>query len=301
MSYLRSEGGEDLHIVVVNQNPDSRLDLSAADDILTADENLGFSRACNWGLSHSDSDFVAIVNDDALVQPGWLEILVETLAANNRAASAQGMNLSLTDPATIDGCGIAWNRWWRPVQIGEGMQAKSLTGAERGIFGTSATAVVYRRQALVTVSLDDEHAFDPHLTSFYEDADLAIRLRQAGFDSVFAPSARCLHAGGATSRTISRTSSRWRYAHRYLVLARLSGRHFWIRSLLLALRDALDIGQFALTAQGPAAVDVIRGWSKAARLISHFIHRRRAFDGDGSFPIRVKRAASWPSMWTDPT
>jgi GT2 family glycosyltransferase len=135
--------------------------------------------------------------------------------------------------------------------------------------------------------------------SFYEDVELAVRLRQRGFESMVVPTARALHQGGATSRTISRESDRWRYSHRYLVLARLSGRRFWTRSILLALRDALDTGHSLLDPRGAKPVDVFRGWWRAARLVRHFIHLGRAYEGDGSFPIRVRKAASWPSMWNE--
>ncbi len=48
------------------------------------------------------------------------------------------------------------------------------------IFGVSATAAVYRREALRAVASGGE-VFDPRLGSYYEDVDLAGRLRAAGF------------------------------------------------------------------------------------------------------------------------
>ena len=45
--------------------------------LVNNDENLGFVKAVNQGLKHSDSPYVCIMNNDTIPAPGWLERMIE--------------------------------------------------------------------------------------------------------------------------------------------------------------------------------------------------------------------------------
>ena len=104
------------------------------------------------------------------------------------------------------------------MQVGHGEAAPregedgGAAGGARQVFGVSATAAVYRRSALDEVGL-----FDERLVSWYEDVDLAVRLRAAGWRALHVPAARALHAGGATARRLSWRYGRLLYGNRWLV------------------------------------------------------------------------------------
>ena len=53
----------------------------------------GFSAANNAAFAEVDTPFVATVNDDAVVGPRWLDILLDRLAETPGAAAVQGVNL----------------------------------------------------------------------------------------------------------------------------------------------------------------------------------------------------------------
>jgi hypothetical protein len=107
--------------------------------------------------------------------------------------------------------------------------------------------------------------FDPRLLSYYEDVELAGRLRAAGWHALLVPAARARHAGSATGRTMSR--ERWRliYGNRWLAVASLLGRAFWPRLPWLALRDLLDLGRAVLTLDSALAGGILAGWGRAVR------------------------------------
>jgi N-acetylglucosaminyl-diphospho-decaprenol L-rhamnosyltransferase len=256
---LRREGG--IEIVVVDQG-ETPVDLpeGLADRVLRPGTNLGFAAGTNLGIAESSGALLATVNDDAIVEPGWLARLRAALEEDPKAAAVQGVNLLLDDPERADGCGIAWNRWWQAVQIGHGEEAPPSTPGAREIFGVSATAALFRREALRAVSPAGE-VFDPRLISYYEDVELAGRLRAGGFRALLVPAARARHAGSATGRTLSR--ERWRliYGNRYLAAARYLGRGFWPRLPVLVLRDLLDL------AHGDRAAGILAGWGRALRLL----------------------------------
>jgi len=255
---LRREGAE---IVLVDQGPaPAPIPAGLADRVLRPGRNLGFAAATNLGIAESSGSWIATVNDDAIVQPGWAAALIAALEADPKAAAAQGVNLILDRPDTADGCGIAWNRWWQAVQVGHGKPAPGPTGGVREIFGVSATAAIYRRAALA-----GKDVFDPRLVSYYEDVDLAVRLRASGWRALLVPAARALHAGSLTGRTLSR--ERWRlvYGNRWRVAARHLGGGFWPRIPLLAARDGVDLGRALLRGDRELAAGIASGWGLALR------------------------------------
>jgi GT2 family glycosyltransferase len=253
---------------------------------------VGFATAVNLGLAAAETPYVAVVNDDAVVEPGWLRALTEALEAEPRAAAAQGVNLAPGEPATVDGWGLAWNRWLQAVQLGRGAPPPALSAPPREAFGVSATAALYRREALLAVDLSEERrrrrppahfpavfleedlvpppiVFDPLLGSYYEDADLATRLRAAGWTALSVPAARARHAGAATAGA---GTWRWRhvYGNRWAVAARLLGRAFWRRLPRMALRDLADLAASLGRGDLRRAAGVVLGWVRAARLLPAF-------------------------------
>lgn len=264
---LRKEGTE---IVLVDQGASSaEIPAGLVDRRLRPEGNLGFAAGTNLGIAAAAGEWIATVNDDAVIEPGWLGALVAALETDPSAAAAQGVNLRLDALDLADGCGVAWNRWWQAVQIGHGRTAPAPAAGVREIFGVSATAAVFRRSALRTVAAEGE-VFDPRLGSYYEDVDLAGRLRAAGWRALLVPAARARHAGSATGRTLSR--ERWRliYGNRYLAAARLLGRSFWPRLPRMAARDGVDLVKAAGRGEGDLAAGVLAGWWRAARNLPRF-------------------------------
>lgn len=270
------EGGEELAICVVWQGegePPAGLD---GDRILRPRANLGFSGAVNLALAESSSELVALVNDDVVVAPGWLGALRAALAESPRAAAAQGVNLLDDDGAArdgaarVDGCGLAWNRAWQAVQIGRGGPPPPPDTPPFETFGVSATAALYRREALDGASRRPGEVLDAALFAYYEDVDLACRLRGRGRSALAVPAARARHVGSATGGRLAGHRWRWIHAHRLLVLARLLGRAFWPRLPRLLLRDladALAIGD------GPGPVALGAAWAAALRGLPRFARR----------------------------
>lgn len=271
---LRADGGSEVAVVVVHQGGGQpRLPPGLADEVLTPPENLGFAAGTNLGLARAGSPWVAAVNDDLLVEPGWCRALVEALEARPGAAAAQGVNLRLDTPERVDGLGIAWNRSWQAVQVGRDGPPPEAGEEPREVFGVSATAAVFRAEALGRVALPGGEVFDPRLGSYYEDVDLACRLRGAGYTAWSVPGARARHAGSLTGgrRRVARLARI--YGNRHLALARLLGKTY-PRALPATLgRDARDLARAFLRLDAGAAAGIAAGWARAARRLPGFAHR----------------------------
>jgi GT2 family glycosyltransferase len=226
----------------------------------------GFAAAANLGLAQADplSSAIAIVNDDLVVEPGWLAALAGELARRPRAAAVQGVHMEIDRPERVEGCGLGWNRAWQAVQVGAGEPPPTATAAPFELFGVSATAALYRREALAA------RFFEERLGSYYEDVELAVRLREAEWESWCVPAARARHAGQATAGRAP--LGRWRSIHRnrLLVLRRLLGSEFVPSLPRLAARDLRDLLRAGLRFDAARAVGVVAGWASALPQLAAF-------------------------------
>ena len=255
--------GATVHIVVVYQGaaPVPEAAATFADQVLSFPRPLGFAAAVNAGLAAVEAPLLLLLNDDAELLPGWLPALLDALDADSRLVAAQGVDLAGVGGA-VSGCGFGWNRWWQAVQLGAGGRAPS--GAAREVFGVSAAAALYRRSALDAAALPSG-SFDGALDTYYEDVELAARLRQRGGRAAVVPAARAVHRGGGSAGALGGRRLRLLYANRWLALARLLGGGFAFQAPRALLRDLADAAR-----QPRRMKAVIGGWARAARLLPHF-------------------------------
>ncbi len=278
---LRRDGGDDLELLVVYQGSEAGDEplreevFRLADTVLRLPANLGFAAVNNLGFEKLRGEYLATVNDDVVVEPGWLDALVSALDEEPAVAAVQGVNEQLRDPARIDGWGIGWNRWWQAAQLGHGQSVERAPEGRTEVFGASATAVLFRRRALEALSEGGVGVFDESLFAYYEDVELAGRLRSDGWRAMVEPRARARHAGSVSGQLLPWGSRQWIHGNRLLVLARLLGGAFWPRLPWLLLRDGLDLCGALARGEARAALGILAGLGRATR------HLPRAWRGRG--------------------
>jgi GT2 family glycosyltransferase len=245
----------------------------AGERLVRLDGRAGFARAVNAGIAAAgEVDWLALVNDDLEVDPGWLATLAGALAADARLGAVQGVNRIAGRPELADGCGIGWNRWHQAVQLGHGEPAPPADAPPFEVLGVSATGALYRRAALEGCRTARGEVFDERLGSWYEDVELAIRLRAAGWTSRCAPRARAAHLGSATGgRRPFRRSVRL-VGNRWLVAASLLGRRLPRELPRLAARDLADLARALAAGELRRALGYPTGWLLAACRLPAFAH-----------------------------
>lgn len=168
-------------------------------------ENTGFSGAVNAGLRETESEFSVLLNNDTEVLTDYLEkmLAVMTEDAAKKVAAVSPLMLSLKDPAIIDSAGDGYCLVGWAFQRGVGRHADLSKFAERtGVFSACAGGAMYRKSALDKVSRQGKDGiwwFDPEHFAYLEDLDVSYRLLLSGYDIVYEPAAKVLHAGSATS------------------------------------------------------------------------------------------------------
>src|SRR3954449_4428682 len=114
--------------------------------------NLGFAGGNNAAYRHASGDSIALVNNDVLLDRDWLATVVAALDADPKLAAVQ--TILRRDETTIDGAGI---------DISDGTFRQITSERIPSAWGVSATAALYRREAL------GDTIFDETLFAYYED------------------------------------------------------------------------------------------------------------------------------------
>jgi GT2 family glycosyltransferase len=221
---LASEPGP-VEVVILNNDP--RQDVAAAIGEFAADERVrvvemgyeaGFARAINQGIRESSGEFVMFCNADLFPSPQYVAEIVAFFERRPRAGAAIGKilryELAADRPTDlIDTAGLALNRQRRFMPRGEGQRDDGRFDEELEVFGVDGAAMVVRRSALETIRFEDEY-LDENFYAHKEDHDVSWRLRLAGWDCWYVPSALAYHA--RTTRGLGSTGylSAFRTFHR---------------------------------------------------------------------------------------
>jgi GT2 family glycosyltransferase len=175
--------------------------------VLAQRHNLGFAGGANVGLAAVETEYALLLNPDVEVATDFGNALLSAFAIDVRVG-AIGSLLLYPDGTTIQHAGGLIQRplmTTRHDRYGE-TEDGSLTRTDALDFVTGG-AIALRMAAFRDVDGFDEH-FSP---VYYEDVDLCLRLRDAGWNVVFDPRLRALHHEGVT---LERSAAYYRHLHR---------------------------------------------------------------------------------------
>lgn len=191
-------------IVVDNGSTDGTVDRLAprfpAVQWLPNPDNPGYARANNQGLALAGGDYLLLLNPDTEPDPGSLAILVAFLA-NHPAAGIVGPALVLPDgtpqPYGFGGdptpIYLVRRNAQRALRLGPLHDWGAATAAP--VDWVSGACLLLRRAVYARTGGLDEAMF-----MYFEDNELCLRARQAGWQVWREPAARVVHVGGQSLR-----------------------------------------------------------------------------------------------------
>jgi len=201
--------------------------------VIRSEKNIGFAAGVNEAYRQSAAEYIALVNNDVVLDCQWLAVTKQILDLDQKVAAVQ--TIIRRDERTIDGAGIdVSDGTFR--QVGYGLP---IGAALPNAWGVSATVALYRRTAL------GDRIFDPRFFAYYEDVELCARLHDAGWRTVVVPVVKATHRGSASAPILGPRAKRLRTRNRYLV-ARM---HRGVGKI-----GALIAEDFKLFGQGRASV-----------------------------------------------
>lgn len=206
-------------IVVDNGSTDGSLELlsdrAPAVRTIELGRNTGFAFAVNRGLEAAGAELVALVNNDVVLEPDWLERMVAALNAHPEAASVASKMVDLQDPGILYDAGDFLRRDGLCEQRGRFERDDGSFDRPGEAFSACAGAGLYRRDAVLAAGGFDERYF-----AYIEDVDLGLRLRLRGWTCRYEPAAVARHAGGGSSEQLERPLLAWVERNTLLLVAR---------------------------------------------------------------------------------
>jgi GT2 family glycosyltransferase len=203
-------------VLVDNASPDDTLarveEHVEGATILRNEANRGFGGASNQGGERARGRYLCLLNSDAIVQPGWLEPMLEAL---EEAGAGAVVPLYLNENGSVQEAGSVVDSIGHAHAIGGDGDARDFQYRFRREvdYGSAACMLLPRELFFELGGFDD--AFSP---AYFEDTDLCFRLNERGLRTIYEPRSHVVHVrhGSGTSESARALME----AHRDLFLRR---------------------------------------------------------------------------------
>jgi GT2 family glycosyltransferase len=202
LSSLHDQGvGVEL-LVVDNGSDDGSLRYLEGEGVphVSLRRNTGFAAAVNLGVASTESNAILVLNADTVLEPQCASRLLGALNEDSSLGGVQPRILQIEDEAGTDigsariySAGQALTADGRAVEQGAGQPQRRKWLAPRKVFGVCGAACLLRRELFSELGGYDERYF-----AFYEDVDLNMRARIAGWCFKYVPGAVVWHVGNAS-------------------------------------------------------------------------------------------------------
>lgn len=212
--------------------------------------NAGFAAGNNRGFKIARGVYVALLNNDAVAAPDWVEKLV-TAAEQLPGYAMFGSRILLRDsPDRVDKVGHLM--YWDGQNKGRGSGELDGDAFDQPgeIFFPDGCAALYRRALLEEVG-----GFDERFFAYGDDADLGIRARLLGWKAYYVPESKVWHHHSGTAGVYSPQKIYWVERNRFwlvvknfppllLLLSPLFTAHRFFWNFLYALSGKGAAGNF---------------------------------------------------------
>jgi GT2 family glycosyltransferase len=197
LASLARQTGVSLEIIVVdNGSTDGSPDLAEREfgaRVIRNPENRGFCAANNQGIAAAHGEFVALLNNDAEAEPGWLAALHRACSQSAGIGMAASKILVWEDPSHIDKVGHLIFPDGQNRGRGSGALDRGQYDREEEVLWPDGCTALYRKPML-----DQIGGFDEDFFAYGDDAELGLRARIAGWKCIYAPDAVVRHHRGST-------------------------------------------------------------------------------------------------------
>ena len=184
-------------VLVDDQSPDDSVAVLSAIEgvrVIRNRSNLGFVESCNHGAREARGQYLIFLNNDTEVQAGWSDELVRTLTDVPDCGIAGSM-LVYPDGRLQEAGGIVWRDGsaWNYGRMDD--PRRPIYAYRRDVDYVSGAALAVPRALFLELNGFDTR----YAPAYYEDVDLAFKVRDAGRRVIFQPRSVVVHHEGVTS------------------------------------------------------------------------------------------------------
>lgn len=268
--------GRRLELVVIDNGASARTRLADFDvEIVETGSNGGYAQGMNAGIERAlqgGADAIALLNDDVVVDQGWLTPLIDDLEHADDIGSAMPTLMHSTDGCdepvgvarTVNSAGVVIDRFGAGSDRLRDLAADHVQDGPIDIDVFTGGAVVIHREMF-----DDVGMFDERFFLYYEDVELARRAARANWRHRHVPASTVRHVGSATTERLGDDRRRLQERNR-IWSSVMHGSVFEIfRGLGLSIRRLRHAPR---AAHRRALVEGVAG--APARLVGRFRRRR---------------------------
>jgi len=284
---LAEQGAELEPMVVDNGSEDGSVELLRERGVphVSLPSNVGFAAAVNLGAARTRAPMVLALNADTVLEPGCIGRLAEALAADPALGGVQPRILQLEDGVEVDvtsarlySRGMALSADGRAFEEGAGEPQDARSAAAREIFGVCGAACLLRRELFADLGGYDERYF-----AFYEDVDLNVRARIAGWRFAYAPEAVVWHVGNASWLAEAPSPGAWNA--RLVARNRLATQAKFVPARALPRIVAVEAGALARAAGQRRLRATLAGKLAALRQLPALLRERRRLRREGDLGL----------------
>lgn len=191
----------------------------------------GFIRSCNRGAASARGEYIVMLNNDTEPTAYWLDELLFTFAQFDQVGLA-GSKLLYPDGSLQEAGGIVWATG-NPWNYGRGGNASDprFNYTRQADYLSGAAIMLSKRVWDQVGGFSEEYC-----PAYFEDTDLAFKVRAAGYKTVYAPLSVVYHFEGISSGTDVASGTK-----RYQEINRPKFKQKWIHSCRYHGEEGKDV------------------------------------------------------------
>lgn len=284
---LADQGVEVETMVVDNGSGDGTLEYLRREGTphVSLPRNLGFAAAVNLGVQRVSASAVLILNADTVLEPGALRTLSDALAADPRLGGVQPRILQLEEGGEMDAAaarlysaGQRLSRDGRAFERGAGEAQGSSSATLGEVFGVCGAACLLRRELF-----DQLGGYDERYFAFYEDVDLNVRARVAGWRFGYVPAAVVWHVGNASWMAEAPSPGAWNA--RLVARNRVATQLKFMPGRALPRILGVELGALARAARQGRFCATLRGKLEGLRRLPAMLRERGRLRREGDLSL----------------
>ncbi len=199
-SVILSTSSDNYEVIVIDDDPNDRSTVleDSVENLrfIKNQKNLGFLNSCNKASNYAKGDFIVLLNSDTEVTCGWLENLKYVFECFD-GVGLVGSKLVYPDGQLQEAGGIVWGNG-KPWNVGNGMNPDDPQFCyTRQVDYLSAAAVMIKKAVWNSIGKFSEE----FLPAYYEDTDLAFKVREAGYRTFLCADSVVIHYEGKSNGT----------------------------------------------------------------------------------------------------
>jgi GT2 family glycosyltransferase len=250
--------------------------------VIRNEANRGFCAANNQGIAVSSSPFIALLNNDAEAEPGWLAALLAIFEGRPEVGMAASKIVVYEDPTRIDKAGHLIYPDGQNRGRGSGQLDLGQFDRIEEVLWPDGCAAMYRR-----AMLDEIGGFDEDFFAYADDAELGLRARIAGWRCLYTPYAVVRHHRGSSLGVLSARRLELIERNRILLAAKLfpwsllwlNGAYYLARIVAGAWAASAGLGEAArfpgIRGKLTIAAALLKGGLSALVLVPRMLRKRR--------------------------